>query len=36
MILKMTIFINCTGKFCYGDGNFQNTEAATGSVLKVS
>ena len=26
---------NCTGKFCYQHGNFQNTEAATGGVLKI-
>ena len=26
---------NCTGKFCYRHGNFQNTEEATGSVLKI-
>ena len=26
---------NCTGKFCYQYGNFQNTEAATGGVLKT-
>ena len=32
MILK--ILINCTGKFCYRYGNFQNTEAVTGGVLK--
>ena len=30
----MTILINCTGKFCYGHRNFQNTEAATGGILK--
>ena len=34
MILRMTILINCTGKFCYRHGNFQNTEATTGGVLK--
>ena len=32
----MTILINCTGKFCYGHGNFQNTEAATVGVFKSS
>ena len=32
--LKMTILINCTGKFCYGHRNFQNTEAVTGGVFK--
>ena len=26
---------NCTGKFCYRYGNIQNTEAATGGVLKA-
>ena len=26
---------NCTGKFCYWHGNFQNTEAATGDALKI-
>ena len=31
----MTILINCTGKFCYGQGDFQNTEAATRGVLKI-
>ena len=30
----MTILINCTGKFCYRHGNFQNTEAATEGFLK--
>ena len=30
----MTILINYTGKFCYGNRNCQNTEAATGGVLK--
>ena len=34
MILKMTILINCTGKFCYWHGNFQNAEAAIVGVLK--
>ena len=35
LILKMKILINCTGKFCYCYGNFQNTEAAlTGGALK--
>ena len=34
LILKMTILINCTGKFCYRHGNFQNTEAATEGFLK--
>ena len=28
------ILINCTGKFCYQHGNFQNTEAATEGFLK--
>ena len=28
------ILINCTGKFCYRHGNFQNTEAATEGFLK--
>ena len=32
----MTILINCNGKFCYWRRKFQNTEAATGSVLKIS
>ena len=31
----MTILINCTGKFCYQRGKFQNTETA-GGVLKNS
>ena len=31
----MMILINCTGKFCYRHGNFQNTEAATGGFLKI-
>ena len=26
---------NCTSKFCYQHGNFHNTEAATGGVLKI-
>ena len=30
----MTILINCTGKFCYWCGNFQNTEAASEAFLK--
>ena len=30
----MAILINCTGKFCYGHENFQNTEAATKGFLK--
>ena len=30
----MTILINCIGKFCYWCWNVQNTEAATGCVLK--
>ena len=30
----MKILINCTGKFCYRYGNFQNTEAVTGGALK--
>ena len=30
----MTILSNCTGKFCYWYGNFQNTEAATEGFLK--
>ena len=35
LILQMkTILINCTGKFCYLHRNFQNTEAANGTVLK--
>ena len=29
------MILNCTGKFCYRQGNFHNTEAATGSVLKI-
>ena len=29
----MTILSNCTGKFCYRYGNFQNTEAATEGFL---
>ena len=28
-------WFNCTGKFCYRHGNIQNTEAATGGVLKA-
>ena len=28
------ILSNCTGKFCYRYGNFQNTEAATKGFLK--
>ena len=28
-------WFNCTGKFCYWHGNIQNTEAATGGVLKA-
>ena len=31
----MTTLINSIGKFCCGHGNFQNTEAATGGVLKI-
>ena len=34
LILTVTILINCTGKFCYRHGNFQNTEAATVGFLK--
>ena len=34
LILKMTILINFIGKFCYWCWNVQNTEAATGCVLK--
>ena len=30
----MTILINCTVKFCYWRGNFQNTEAASEGFLK--
>ena len=30
----MTILVNGPGKFSYGHGSFQNTEAATGGVLK--
>ena len=30
----MTILINCTGKFCYRHGNFQNKGAATEAFLK--
>ena len=30
----MTILINCTGKFCYGHGNFQKPEAASGGVFR--
>ena len=30
----MTILINCTGKFCFRHGNFQNTEAATEGILR--
>ena len=30
----MTVLINCTGKFCYQREKFQNTEAATGGVLR--
>ena len=36
LILKMLVLISCTGKFCYGHGNFQNTEADTGVVFKSS
>ena len=34
LILKIAILINCTGKFCYRHGNFQNTEAATEGFLE--
>ena len=30
----MAILINCTGKFCYRHGNFQNAEAAIERFLK--
>ena len=30
----MTILINCTDKFCYGHGNFQNAKAATRGAFK--
>ena len=30
----MTILSNCTGKFCYWYGNFQNTDAVTEGFLK--
>ena len=33
LILKVTILVNCTGKFCHGHGIFRNTEAATAAVL---
>ena len=29
------MILNCTGKFCYQHGNFHDTEAASGSVLKI-
>ena len=32
--MKIANLINCTGKFCYRHGNFQNSEAATRGVLK--
>ena len=35
LILKTMDDFNCTVKFCYQHGNFQNTEAATGGVLKI-
>ena len=35
LILKMIILINCTGRFSYLHGIFQNTEATTGGVLKI-
>ena len=35
LILTMMILMNCTGKFCYRHGKFQNTEAATGGFLKI-
>ena len=35
LILKMMILLNCTGKFCYRHGDFQNTDAATGVVHKI-
>ena len=31
----MVILINCTGKFCYRQGSFQNTEATNGGVHKL-
>ena len=31
-----TILIKCTGKFCYRQGNFRNTEAATGGALNFT
>ena len=31
----MIILINCTGRFFYLHGIFQNTEATTGGVLKI-
>ena len=34
LILRITILINCTGKFCYRHGIFQNTEVATKGFLK--
>ena len=34
LILKITILINCTGKFCYRHWNLQNKEAATEDFLK--
>ena len=35
LILTMMILMNCTGKFCYRHGKFQNTEVATGGILKI-
>ena len=35
LILTMMILIKCSGKLCYRHGNIQNTEAATGGVLKI-
>ena len=31
----MIILINCTGRFSYLHGIFQNTEATSGGVLKI-
>ena len=35
LILKIMILLNCTGKFCYQYGTFQNTDAPIGRVLKI-
>ena len=35
ILTAMVHSVTSTGKFCYQDGNFQNTEAATRGVLKT-